>query len=281
MNRFLHGVARAAIETFDPPGPILEVGSYQVAGQESLIDLRRYLPGRPYVGLDMRDGPGVDRVGSVEELPFDDASFGTVIAMSTFEHVKRFWRGFAEVRRVLRPGGMFLISCPFHFHIHAYPNDYWRFTPEAFKLLLEDYPAKLVGWHGPADRPANVWAVAFDADHPPVTPAQVSDYRERLRLYAKEPMSALRKLRYRVGRLLCGARPFAPWLLRERWHLDELVQEDAKLAPARPVAPGAKEADPAGGVGVHRQLELQGSLASLPAVAGGAAAGAASGSRRR
>src|SRR5206468_3807529 len=42
MNRFLHGVARAAFETFDLPGPVLEVGSFQVAGQEDLIDLRRY-----------------------------------------------------------------------------------------------------------------------------------------------------------------------------------------------------------------------------------------------
>jgi len=28
---------------------------------------------------------------------------GHLIAMSTFEHVKRFWRGFEEVQRILRP----------------------------------------------------------------------------------------------------------------------------------------------------------------------------------
>ena len=61
--------------------------------------------------------------------------------MSTFEHVPRFWRGFDEVHRVLRPNGAFFLACPFYFYIHAYPGDYWRFTPQALKLLLEDIPA--------------------------------------------------------------------------------------------------------------------------------------------
>lgn len=220
MNRFLHGVARAAIETFDLPTPVLEVGSYQVEGQEDLIDLRSYFPARPFIGLDMRPGPGVDQVGSVEALPFTSGTIGTVIAMSTFEHVAHFWRGFDEVYRVLRPDGAFLVSCPFHFHIHCYPSDYWRFTPEAFKLLLARYPNSLVGWHGPADRPANVWALAFREEHPGFTPALVERYRERLGRYAREPLSPFRKLRYRLGRLLCGSRPFAPWLLREKWQLE-------------------------------------------------------------
>ena len=107
MNRFLQGVARAVAETFDLPGPVLEIGSYQVAGQEALADLRGLFPGRPYTGLDMRPGPGVDLVADVEALPQADASVGTVLAMNTFEHVPRFWKGFAEVRRA---GWVYLIA---------------------------------------------------------------------------------------------------------------------------------------------------------------------------
>src|SRR5205085_2657058 len=77
------------------------------------------------------------------------------------EHVPRFWRGFQEVHRVLRPDGALLVCCPFYFHIHSYPSDYWRFTPEALQLLLADYPSRLLGWHGPPRRPLNVWALAF------------------------------------------------------------------------------------------------------------------------
>src|SRR5262249_5259708 len=99
MNHFLHGVARAVAETFDLPGPIVEIGSYQVEGQEAIADLRGLFAGKPYTGLDRRPGPGVDLVADVEDLPQADQSVGTVLAMNTFEHVPRFWRGFAEIHR--------------------------------------------------------------------------------------------------------------------------------------------------------------------------------------
>src|SRR5262245_44236115 len=87
MNRYLHGVARALAETFDLPGPVLEIGSYQVPGQEAIADLRPLFPDKPFTGLDARPGPGVDLVADVECLPYPDASVGTVVALSTFEHV--------------------------------------------------------------------------------------------------------------------------------------------------------------------------------------------------
>src|SRR5437764_4562577 len=187
MNQFLRGVVRAVAESFELPGPVLEIGSYQVAGQEAAIDLRSLFPGREYVGVDFRPGPGVDCVASVEALPQATGSVGTVIAVSTFEHVRHFWRGFEEVYRVLRPDGVLVVSCPFYFHQHGYPSDYWRFTPQALEVLLDRYPARVIGWHGPARRPANVWAVAFREDCPPPTVAQYETYRRLLRRYAREP----------------------------------------------------------------------------------------------
>lgn len=220
MNYFLQGVARAVAETFELPGPILEIGSYQVVGQEDIANLRSLFPGRDYLGIDIRPGPGVDQVADVEALPLADSSFGTIIAMNTFEHVARFWRGFAEIQRVLRPDGALLVSCPFYFHIHSYPSDYWRFTPQALQVLLEDYPHRIVGWHGPAKRPAGVWAVAFREQHPPISEAQFARYRELVGRYAREPLSWGRRLRYRVGRCLFGRGPFAPYLDRDQWETE-------------------------------------------------------------
>jgi SAM-dependent methyltransferase len=220
MNRFLQGVARAVAETFDLPGPILEIGSYQVAGQEELADLRALFPDRAYVGLDARPGPGVDCVADAEKLPQADASVGTVIAMNTFEHVPRFWRGFEEIRRVLRPDGALFVSCPFYFHIHSYPSDYWRFTPQALEVLLHDYPSKLLGRHGPHKRPAGVWALAFREGRPPISAGEFDRYRTLLARYAREPLPWGRRLRYRLGRCLFGRGPFAPYLDRELWETE-------------------------------------------------------------
>jgi SAM-dependent methyltransferase len=218
MNHFIRGVARTLSETFVLPEPILEIGAYQVDGQESLADLRSLFPGRSYVGLDMRPGPGVDCVGSVEKLPQKDASVGTVLALNTFEHVKCFWRGLEEVKRVLKPDGVLIMSTPFYFRIHDYPHDYWRFTPAAYEAILEAYPSKIVGWHGPRKRPANVWAIAFRDPAFTIAPEQYARYRQLLARYAHEPEKTwTRRLRYRLAGMFCGAGPFAGYLERNRW----------------------------------------------------------------
>ena len=218
MNHFLHGVTRALVDTFALPEPIVEIGAYQVAGQESIANLRPLFPGKEYLGVDMRPGPGVDRVANVERLPLRSRSVGTVLALNTFEHVRCFWRGLDEVHRVLRADGVLILSTPFHFRIHAYPDDYWRFSPSAYEMLLERYPSKIIGWHGPHHRPAHVWAIAQREERSPITPAQLAHYRRRMKELAHEPdMSWTRRLRYRLAGLLCGRGPFASYLDRNRW----------------------------------------------------------------
>lgn len=218
MNHFLHGVTRALTETFDLSGPILEIGSYQVEGQEQLANMRSLLPGRDFLGIDMRPGPGVDRVANVEQLPFATGTFGTVLALNTFEHVRHFWRGLYEVHRVLRPDGALIISTPFHFRIHEFPGDYWRFTPAAYEAILERYPHKIIGWHGANNRPQNVWAIAFREAHPAISNDEYQRYRELMAQYAYEPETSwTRRLRYRLASLLCGRGPFAGHLDRNEW----------------------------------------------------------------
>jgi len=50
--------------------------------------------------------------GSVYELPYPDAKFDLVVCFSVFEHLHEYAKGLAEVGRVLRPGGSFLLGIP-------------------------------------------------------------------------------------------------------------------------------------------------------------------------
>ena len=59
------------------------------------------------------------------------------------------------------------------------------------------------------------------------TPEEFERYRTLVRRYAHEPRSWARKLRYGLGRLLCGHRPFAPYLDHDRW-------ESACRTPTQP-----------------------------------------------
>ena len=47
-------------ETLDLKAPVVEIGSYQVVGQEGFSDLRPIFGGKQYIGCDMRPGIGVD-----------------------------------------------------------------------------------------------------------------------------------------------------------------------------------------------------------------------------
>ncbi|HTU90965.1 MAG TPA: class I SAM-dependent methyltransferase [Gemmataceae bacterium] len=215
MNAILRGLVRTVSETFTLPGPILEIGSYQVTGQEGVADLRTLFPGRTYQGVDIRPGLGVDLLANVEELPYAAGSIGTILAISTLEHVPHFWRAFDEMHRVLRPDGALLVACPFYFHRHAHPNDYWRFTPEALEMLLAPYPSKIVGYHGPPARPANVWGLAFREDRPSISAEEYNLYQTRLHHHARMPLPLTRYLRLQLGRFLFGPGHFAPYLQRE------------------------------------------------------------------
>ena len=235
MNQFLHGVTQAVAKTFTLPDTMLEIGAYQVQGQEYYSNLRELFPHHEYQGLDMRKGPGVDILGNVEDLPMEDNSVGSVIALNLFEHVRCFWKGFDEVYRVLRPGGAFFVSCPFFLHRHSYPNDYWRFTPDAFAYLLEKYPQKLIGFQGPANKPLQVWAIAFKEPAPIITPEVHQKFQSAMRLYAHQPVSKWRKFRYSLGRMLCGRSPFATFLDMNKWETTVVSSSEKNTSIPTPI----------------------------------------------
>jgi SAM-dependent methyltransferase len=152
---------RLVAENLDCPGPVFEFGSYQVDGQEGYANLREMFFPRKYVGCDMRPGPGVDRVEDVTKIGLPDGSVGTVLCIETFEHVFYIHRAFSEVFRVLRPGGVFVITTPLNFRIHAYPDDYWRLTPNCLRRMLSPYAARVSGYQGYSAFPHTVMGVGI------------------------------------------------------------------------------------------------------------------------
>lgn len=176
---------RLVAETFDCPGPVYEFGSYQVEGQVEYADLRSLFAGKEYVGCDMRPGPGVDRVEDVSAIRLPDNSAGTVLCIETFEHVFEVRRAFDEVYRILKPGGLFVITSPLNFRIHGYPDDYWRMTPNCLRRMLSPYEARLSGYQGYHKFPHSVMGLGFKAPAPhdfaPRASSLTDSYRSWLR----------------------------------------------------------------------------------------------------
>lgn len=198
MRPHNHAFVRAAAKHFDCPGPVFEFGSFQVEGQLDIADLRGLFPGKPYVGCDFRPGRGVDRVEDVTKPSMADGAAGTVLCIETFEHVYEVHRAFEQVFRILRPGGVFLLTSPFHFHIHGYPDDYWRMTPSCLRRQLEPYAGRVVGAQGHATTPHTVMSLAVKgpapADFDARAAAMVAWYRDWLAEQdRKSPAEAARR----------------------------------------------------------------------------------------
>lgn len=94
-------------------------------------------------------GPGYLTFGEYDEdvkgdlcaLPFPDARFDGVVLTEVLEHCKDPMTAVREVHRVLKPGGLALVTSPFLWPWHGteHYQDYWRFTHQGWELLLKDF----------------------------------------------------------------------------------------------------------------------------------------------
>ncbi|WP_251134071.1 class I SAM-dependent methyltransferase [Rhodomicrobium sp. Az07] len=64
--------------------------------------------GGTWVGVEPFDGGAHTVVGRAESLPFADASFDIAIMDAVLEHVEDVGAAFAEIARILKPGGLFV-----------------------------------------------------------------------------------------------------------------------------------------------------------------------------
>ena len=149
--------------------PVYEFGSFQVPGQIEFADLRPLFPNKEYIGCDMREGPGVDKILNLHAIDLPSESVGVVLCFDTIEHVEFPRKALEEIHRILKPNGIAVISSVMNFPIHDYPHDYWRFTPEGFKSILRPFSSSFVGFQGSKHFPHTVVGIGFKGDRPPLT----------------------------------------------------------------------------------------------------------------
>ncbi len=120
-----------------PTGTLLELGSRARSG---VVNTGIVPQGWRYVGLDIREGPNVDRVGDAHALStlFPDQRFDAVMSFSVIEHLLMPWKVAIELNRVMNVGAIGLFTTHQGWPLHDAPWDFWRFSRESWNALFND-----------------------------------------------------------------------------------------------------------------------------------------------
>lgn len=151
---------------------LLEQARQQIPAGARVLDagsgegqFKHYFNHTIYTGIDLAVGDlswdytGLDVVGDLRRLPFEDNTFDAAVCIQTLEHVNEPMRVTNEIGRVLKPGGRYYLSAPMCWHQHQKPHDYFRYTSYGFRHLLENSQMRIVEM-----RPAGgyFWFLSFN-----------------------------------------------------------------------------------------------------------------------
>ena len=90
------------------------------------------------IRLNIHPGENIDVVSDGIHYPFEDETFDIIMLRCLLEHVDDPKVILKEVTRVLKPNGKIEIEVPFINPIHAAPDDFFRFTPNGLKKIIQD-----------------------------------------------------------------------------------------------------------------------------------------------
>lgn len=117
---------------------VLEIGS-RIHTPVAWWCSNRDLAQGKWTGIDMQAGQGVDLVADMHDLPDEwEGRFTGVVCSEVMEHVARPWLALPELRRVMAPGSLLVVTTLFAFPEHGYPDDFYRYSRSGLRLLLED-----------------------------------------------------------------------------------------------------------------------------------------------
>jgi SAM-dependent methyltransferase len=136
---------------------LLEQAQEQIAAGSRVLDAgsgegqyKPYFAHTNYTGVDLAVGDvtwdytGLDVVGDLSRLPFEDNAFDAAVCIQTMEHVNEPMRVTNEIGRVLKPGGRYYLSAPMSWHQHQKPHDFFRYTSFGFRHLLENSGMRVI-----------------------------------------------------------------------------------------------------------------------------------------
>ena len=147
-------------------GRVLEVG-----GNTANRERYAFHSAETYEAMELKPAPGVTHVGDVlNEATFAPAQFDSILLFNVLEHVPAPAVAVANAQYWLKPGGRLFVVVPGAQRAHRFPSDYWRFQPDGFALLLQDFAERELKLYG---NPLTAVASLLGATCEDLTPAEL------------------------------------------------------------------------------------------------------------
>lgn len=134
MKKITRKHLRPFLKNYATDQVVLEIGGGRVSTNHSYEDL---FPNRHTYDVDPNRQP--DTLGDAHDLPFKEESFNFILCTEVLEHLHTPHVAISEFSRVLKPGGMLVLTTRFVFPIHDAPHDYYRYTEYGLRHLFKDW----------------------------------------------------------------------------------------------------------------------------------------------
>jgi SAM-dependent methyltransferase len=111
---------------------------------------RPFFPHSTFHTLDLEAEHQPDFVADLLEMDkvVPEKSYDLILCTEVLEHIPDPKLAIDQIHRALKPSGVMLASTPFIVPYHPYPEDYWRMTGEAWRLLTKRFRDVEVVPHG-------------------------------------------------------------------------------------------------------------------------------------
>lgn len=116
-------------------GSVLDAGSGRGAWRRTILASAESCES---IDREPRGDGSVTWVGDLMRMPqVPSTRYDTVVCHQVLEHLTEPGAALAEMRRVLKGDGRLIVSAPHLSRLHELPHDYFRYTPQGMRALLE------------------------------------------------------------------------------------------------------------------------------------------------
>ena len=110
---------------------------------------------KEYIGIDLAENPrAAIHIDLAGKIAMADATVDAVLSTQVLEHVTDPLFYLSESKRILKPGGLLILTTHGYWMFHPDPTDYWRWTSAGLRKIITESGFEVVYFRGIIGRAA-------------------------------------------------------------------------------------------------------------------------------